>query len=179
MKVKIGPYPKKGSRRKVKIQIERFDTYSLDHTLAYIIYPALLQLKNSKHGVPNDFVMDIGGGDWEDQNSFDFYRESHSDVFEQASKRWDEVLDKMIWSFSQLISDDYSSQYHHGVSEWDFVESDKQYPNPITGKLENTYQMVDRDPTSHWFDSEGHKLHEDRIQEGLELFGKYYRGLWD
>jgi hypothetical protein len=39
--------------------------------------------------------------------------------------------------------------------------------------------MVDKDPDAHWYDAEGHKLHEDRIQEGLELFGKYYRSLWD
>ena len=179
MKVKIGPFPKKGNRRKIDIQIEKFDTYSLDHTLAYIIYPALLQLKETKHGVPNDFVMEVGGEDYSQQDSFDFYKETHNDAFDEACKQWDIVLDKMIWSFSQLITEDYSSQYHHGVSEWDFVESDKQYPNPITGKLEPTYQMVDRDPTSHWFDSEGQQLHDERIQEGLDLFGKYYRALWD
>jgi hypothetical protein len=29
------------------------------------------------------------------------------------------------------------------------------------------------------FDMEGYKKHNDRITEGLILFGKYYRGLWD
>ena len=85
----------------------------------------------------------------------------------------------MIWSFEQLLKDDYSEKYHHGKSDWDFVESDKQYPNPISGVMEPTYQMVDKDPTSHWYDHVGQELHESRIQEGLELFGKYYRNLWD
>lgn len=177
MKVKIGPYPKKG-QRKVDVKIENFDTYSFDHTLAYIIYPALLQLKATKQGIPSDFAK-IGGEDFDDQESFDFYKENSQEFFDQKCKEWDDIFDKMIWSFRQLIEDDYTSQYHHGVSEWDFVESDKLYPNPITGKLEQTYQMVDRDPTSHWFDSEGLRLHEERIQEGLDLFGKYYRSLWD
>jgi hypothetical protein len=39
--------------------------------------------------------------------------------------------------------------------------------------------MVDKNPDEHWYDHIGHQLHEARIQEGLELFGKYYRNLWD
>lgn len=179
MKVKIGKFPKKGDNRKIDVQIEKFDTWSLDHTLALIIYPALIQLKETKHGIPNEFVNDVGGEDYVQQESFDFYKETHNESWEIASKRWDETLDKMIWSFEQILKDDYDSKYHHGKSDWDFVESDKQYPNPITGKMEPTYQMVDKDPSSHWYDHVGHRLHEDRIQEGLELFGKYFRNLWD
>jgi hypothetical protein len=39
--------------------------------------------------------------------------------------------------------------------------------------------MVDKDPNSHWFDGDGLELHEKRIQEGLDLFAKYFRSLWD
>ena len=178
MKVKIGKFPKRGDSRKIDVQIEKFDTWSLDHTLAIIIYPALIQLKASKHGVPSELVNDVGGENYSQQDSFDFYKESHNDAFEIACQRWDDILDKMIWSFEQLLKDDYSEKYHHGKSDWDFVESDKQYPNPISGVMEPTYQMVDKDPTSHWYDHVGQELHEARIQEGLELFGKYYRNLW-
>ena len=179
MKVKIGPFPKKGSRRKINVQIDKFDTWSFDHTLATIIYPALLQLKATKHGIPADIVNDVGGEDWDPQNSFDFYKETHDEAWEIAAKRWDDILDKMIWSFHQLTIDDYGSKYHHGISEYDWIKSDKTFPNPVTGKVEDTWQMVDKDPDAHWYDAEGHQLHEDRIQEGLELFGKYYRSLWD
>jgi len=179
MKVRIGKYPKRGDRRKVDIQIDKFDTWSFDHTLAHIIYPALLQLKATKHGVPHEIVADVGGEDWEPQESFDFYKETHNEAFEIACKRWDEILDKMIWSFEQLMKDDYGDLYHHGKPEFDFVETDKLYPNPISGKMEKTFQMVDKNPDEHWYDVEGHRLHEERIQEGLELFGKYYRSLWD
>jgi hypothetical protein len=178
MKVKIGPYPKKSDRRKIDINIDNYDTWSLDHTLAQIIYPALLQLKATKHGVPHNFST-VGGEDWSDQDSFDFYKEDTNELFDQRVKEWDETLDKMIWAFQQLAFDNYEEQYYHGKAEYDFVKSDKQYPNPITGKLEDTFQMVDKNPDEHWYDSEGHLLHEQRIQEGLELFGKYYRSLWD
>lgn len=178
MKVKIGKFPKKGNRRKIDVQIDPFDTWSFDHTLAHIIYPALLQLRETKMGIPSDFAM-AGGEDYLQQQSFDFYAETNQECFEKRCEEWNEVLDKMIWAFHQLILDDYSSQYYHGNPEYDWVETDKQYPNPITGKLENTYQMVDKNPDEHWFDSEGLQIHEERIQEGLELFGKYYRSLWD
>jgi hypothetical protein len=179
MKVKIGKYPKNNNNRKIDIQIENFDTWSFDHTLALIIYPALLQLKATKHGIPNELVDDVGGEDWREQDCFDFYKETHNESFDIACKRWDEVLDKMIWSFKQLADDNYNAKYHHGKSEYDFVETDKLYPNPISGKMEKTYQMVDKNPDEHFFDAEGLRLHEERIQEGLELFGKYYRSLWD
>ena len=179
MKVNIGKYPKGNGKRKIDVLIERHDTYSMDHTLALIIYPLLIQLKESKQGVPHDVVNDIGGEDYTDQDSFDFYKETHDEAFDKACERWDEILNKMIWSFEQILKDDYDSLYHHGKPKYDWVETDKQYPNPISGKMEPTYRMVDKNPDEHWYDVEGHKLHEERIQEGLDLFGKYYRALWD
>lgn len=179
MKVNLGKFPKGNSQRKINVQIDKFDTWSLDHTLAQIIYPALIQLKHTKHGVPSQLVDDVGGEDYSEQQSFDFYVESHKEAFDKACERWDVILDKMIWSFEQLLKDNYDDLYHHGTPEYDWVESDKTYPNPITGKVEPTYQMVDKNPDEHWYDAEGHKLHEERIQEGLELFGKYFQNLWD
>lgn len=179
MKVNIRKYPKGNADRKINVEIEKFDTWSLDHTLAHIILPALLQLKEEKHGVPSELVNDVGGEDWDQQDSFDFYKESHNEAFEIACERWNVILDKMIWSFEQLVKDDYDSLYHHGDAKFDWVKTDKLYPNPITGKMEATFQMVDKNPDEHWYDHVGHQLHEERMQEGFELFGKYYRSLWD
>lgn len=176
MKVKIGQY-KKYSGRNIVVQIDESDTWNLDSTLAYIILPCLLLLKERKHGVPNEFA-EVGGASYEAQSSFDFYTESHNDSFNEGIKRWEEVLDKMIWSFQQLITD-YNDHYSYGKFISVFVESDKTELNPVTNKVEKLFEMVDKNPNGHWLDTEGLKLHEERIQEGLELFGKYYRSLWD
>ena len=179
MKLNIGKFPKKSNgKRKINIQIEDHDTWNLDHTLALIIYPALLQLKATKQGVPSEFA-EVGGESNGTQDSFDFYQETHEDAWKDGLERWDETLDKMIWSFEQLLKGEYDDQYHHGEAKYDWVKTDKTFPNPITGKVEDTFQMVDKNPTEHWYDGVGHLKHEERIQEGLELFGKYYRGLWD
>ena len=179
MKINIGKFPKKDSgSRKIKVEIENHDTWNLDNTLALIIYPALLQLKATKQGVPSEFA-EVGGEHHGTQDSFDFYQESYDDAWKAGLERWDETLDKMIWSFEQLLKGEYDEQYHHGDPKYDWIKSDKTFANPITGKVEETFQMVDKNPTEHWYDSVGHLKHEERIQEGLELFGKYYRNLWD
>jgi hypothetical protein len=176
MKLNIGKYNKKSDRRKIDIQIDPYDTWSLDSTLALIIYPALIQLKATKQGVPNEFADD---GSSSKQDSFEFYQESYDDAWKAGLEKWDETLDKMIWSFEQLVKGDYDQQYHHGEAEYDWLKTDKQYPNPITGVMEATYKMVDKNPDAHWYDHVGHMKHDERIQEGLELFGKYFRSMWD
>ena len=178
MKVRLGNY-RKNDHRKIDVNIEKFDTWSLDHSLAFIILPALLQLKATKHGIPGEFVSDIGGADYDTQDSFDFYKESHSEAFDIACRRWDDVLDKMIWSFQQIVFDDWESQYYHGEPKYDHIKEESPTLNPVTGQYEYMYRMVDTNPNEHWTDFDGMRLHEERIQEGLELFGKYYKHLWD
>ena len=141
MKVNIGKYLKGNGNRKISVEIHDYDTYSMDHTLAHIILPMLIQLKETKHGVPHDFA-EVGGESHDIQSSFDFYSETVDESFDKKSKEWDVVLDKMIWSFEQLIIDDYDSKYFHGKAEYDWVKTDKTFDNPITNKTEETYQMI-------------------------------------
>lgn len=176
MKVKLGNY-NKHSDRSVDVKIDKFDTYSMDHTLAHIILPCLLQLKITKMGIPAEFGD--SKNDWAAQQAFDFYEEVHNEAFDVGVKRWEEILDKMIWSFQQILLDDWEQQYYHGKPKFDWVKTDEKIINPLNGKLEETFQMIDLNPGEHWTDFEGMRLHEERIQEGLELFGKYYRHLWD
>src|SRR5210317_1360023 len=44
--------------RNIKIQIDRYDTWSMDHTLALLVVPMLKQLKETKHGAPYVDVED-------------------------------------------------------------------------------------------------------------------------
>lgn len=177
MKVNIGKFLK-NTDRKIDIKIDNYDTWGLDNTLALIIFPALLQLKEQKHGVPAEFVNDVAE-DYNDQMVFDFMREDKDAVFQQGIDKWNEILDKMLWSFQQLIDDDHDSKYHHGKRDYDWVVSDHKFTNPTTGLDEDCYEMLDKNPDGHWYDAVGHRLHNERIQEGLELFGRFFRDLWD
>ena len=125
--------------RKVKIRIDNYDTWSMDHTLALIIHPMLVQLRECNHGYfcsdPED-VPSIGKGD-----EVDF---GHNDSLAHDRYKW--IMDEMIWTFDQLKNDNDYDLFYNKETGWDY---------------------------------EATKAHNERIQNGLRLFGKYYRALWD
>lgn len=178
MKAVLGKWAK-NNKRKIDIEIENHDTYSCDHTLAYIILPCLLQIKQTKQGVPSEFG-NITGASHDPQLCFDFAIETYDEAFDESCRKWEEILDKMIWSFQQIIDDsDIHGLYQHGQADYSWEETDETIINPLTNKQEKLIAMIDKNPEDHWFDMEGYELHQNRIQEGLELFGKYYQHLWD
>ena len=167
----------KRRKRKVVIRIDKYDTWNMDGTLAPIILPMLIQLKATKHGAPcvedtdvPDFIRSTSAKPKENEWDTDGY---HFD-------RWDWVLNEMIWTFEQLQPDsDWQDQYYTGVSDFKFVESEQTYTNPDTGETENTYEMVKGPNDTRKFDAEGFEKHSKRMDNGLLLFGKYFRHLWD
>ena len=160
---------------KCTVRIDKFDTWNLDHQLAYIILPALLQLKAIKHGIPGGLAKDIAD-QIDGQLVFDFIHDDKDEVFDKRVNEWDAIMDKMIWSFQQVLDGDYDDKYQHGTSEYVWVDG-PSWTDPVTGETHNTH--ISKNIGDSWFDIVGHQLHEERIQEGLELFGKYYRSLWD
>ena len=112
MKVIMNKGDENGSEGLTLIRIDPHDTWSLDHTLAQIIVPCLKQFKDKLNGYP---VID---------NSV-----SGLEAFEN----WKSILDKMIYSFEFICSEDF---YNSDISP-------------------------------------------DKVQEGLDLFGKHYMHLWD
>lgn len=178
MKVNIRNFNKGPTERKIDVQIDRWDTYSADHTLALIILPILLQFKQSKMGVPNEFTVAVGH-DMDPNYCFDFIKEDENRVFDENCQKWDDTLDRIIWSLQQIVDDNYSDKYHHGKLDLGWQKTEKLHMNPATGKMEHMFEMIDKNPGGHWYDHVGHTLHEERIQEGLDLLGKYFRNLWD
>jgi len=177
MKAKIGKYQKNG-RKKVDIHIDKYDSWNAAHTMAYVILPILLQLRNTSSSIPAEFA-DIKNEDYSGQYTFDFYKADHSAAFDKCIENWNKTLDKMIWSFQQLVVDEYEQLYHHGQPKFSWKDTNQTTYNPITKKHEETYEMVDDNPGEHWYDVAGHKLHEQKMKEGFELFGKYFTHLWD
>ena len=146
-------------KRTVKVKIERFDTWNMDSTLAIIILPMLKQLKEKKHGYPISLCEDSSNSS---QYCFDFYEASEDIVWETGEDRWNKIFDEMIWTFEQLQPDnDWEDQYWLKKPKMDLSD------NEIAWKERG---VLDRD---------GLNAHQERINRGLELFGKYYQNLWD
>lgn len=165
-------------KRKIKIRIDNYDVWNMDSTLALIILPMLLKLRDQKHGFPivenEDVPEETGFRDYTHQlNDYEFDHD-------KAMARWDWVLKEMIWAFEQLQPDnDWEAQYFSGKQDIKFVECEKSYFNEETGKEEKIYEMVKGPNDNYSWDKEGMEKHAKRIDNGLLLFGKYYRGLWD
>ena len=87
-------------------------------------------------------------------------KENEWDWDELSDKRWDYVLNEMIWAFEQKVDDNSDDQFFdhsvcNGKLPWD-----KGYVGPK-------------------YDVEGHQAWQKRKENGFRLFGKYYEALWD
>jgi len=142
--------------QKIKVKIEPWDTWSMDHTLAHIVLPMLKQLDASKHGAPNVDDEDVPEG-LGLRSTEAPPKENDWDTDDNWFKRWDYVLKEMIWTFEQKVQDDWEQQFYK-------FESD---PNAMLGM-----KIV-------WKDDEGRAKHAKRMKNGFILFGKYYEALWD
>lgn len=103
------------------IKIDPWDTWAVDETLAPIILPMLKQLKATKHGYPSDLT----------------------------EKQWEKMMDKMIWSFEMVASND---RFFHG------------------------FDFGDKSSAAQF---RRYRKHMEKVQEGLKLFGARYLDLWD
>ena len=142
--------------RREFVHIDNYDVWNMDSTLALLILPMLKKLKEQKQGAPWVDDEDVPYG----LRSFNCVKENEYDIDDFHFMRFDWVLDELIWTFTALHPDvDWESNYfvHH---------TDKE--------IEEFFSS----PTK-FYDREGHKHFQDRIDNGLRLFGKYYRALWD
>jgi hypothetical protein len=143
------------------VKLDRWDTWSMDHTLAYIIHPMLVQLNKSKQGAP-----------FTDDEDVPEYLRSHMaqpkeyewDTDSLHFMRWEWILKEMTWAFEQELKDDDESQF------FDHSEcGDEKFPWNKDGQYVSKLKM----------DEEGLKKHQDRKRNGFRLFGKYYQALWE
>ena len=157
------------------VKVDHWDTWSMDSTLSQIALPMLIQLKATKHGAP--FVDDEDVPE-ELRSTQAPPKEDENDVDGNHFKRWDWVMDEMIHAHRCKVDPDWEEKYWTG--EWGktiWTESDKEYPNPVTGVMEKVYSM-DNDGNRKC-DWEGLRAEQKRISNGFRLWGKYYEGLWD
>lgn len=89
-------------KRKVKVKLDRYDTWNADHTLSLIIVPMLEQLKATKHGAPFTDDSDVPEH-LRSTNSPPKENEWDTDAFHFI--RWDWILDEMIWAFNRRLEE--------------------------------------------------------------------------
>ena len=151
--------------RKKKVRIDYWDTWNADDDLALIILPLLKKIKEDKQGAPYT----------EDEDVPEHLRSTSAppkknewDTDDNHFKRWDWILDEMIWAMESIINEDeYEEKFwiqkgegRHWVSSADGKTSEMKYT--VEPKLDREYI----------------EAFSKRQKDGLTLFGKYFRGLW-
>lgn len=153
-------------KRKIHVHIDRWDTWSMDETLAFIIHPMLVKLKKEKHGSPNVDDDDVP----EHLKSTSApKKENDYDTDDNHHKRWDWVLDEMIFAFENKLNPDWEYQFTKGEYDYEFEVIDEN----------GTSQLKEGSGHTAVTDWEARKAYAKRISNGFRLFGKYYESLWD
>lgn len=153
------------------VKIDRWDTWSMDHTLADIILPMLKQLQETKHGGP--FVDDDDVPD-ELKSTSAPAKENEWDTDDNHFKRWDYVLDEMIFAFKCKVDDTWQDKFSSG--EFDKKTVACQWDENGKAKM---YEWIDGPNHTYKLDFDGMQEVQKRITNGFRLFGKYYEALWD
>lgn len=164
-------------QRKISVQIDRWDTWSMDHTVGLIVLPMLKQLKASKHGAPHVADRDVpkhlrstAAPPLSDEEV------NCGAVDDLHFKRWEWVLEEMIFAFETKSGSlqDWDDQFFSGRHDWTSVASVfDEDGNPKIYRLEKGPNDTSR------VDIKGMRAYQKRISNGFRLFGKYYENLWD
>jgi len=166
-------------KRKIKVRIDKYDTWSMDHTLANIILPMLKQLQATKHGSPmvdlEDVPEELRITGYDDGSSqfrlkFEDDEQYQKESWDITHRRWEWVLNEMIFAFEHLIDDTWEEAYSSGHIDIKFVPCED---NPKLSTME--------DGPNHTYkcDYDGMNKVYNRMDNGFRLFGLYYRSLWD
>lgn len=155
--------------RKVSVRIDDYDVWNIDNTLALIIYPMLLKLKQTKKSSPLVYDEDVPEHLrsiaapllTEDQKNC-------GEVDDFFHKRWEWVLDEMIFAFSTKLDDTWEDECWSGESDLYFKEQEDK-PGYSLEKGPNHSRTCDKVKMN--------KIYK-RIDNGFRLFGRYYQNLW-
>ena len=127
MKVTI-PKPIPGEEHK-KIEVDDWDIWNVDYTLACVIHPVLLKYRENLTGYPEL---------WEDGmiTSHNYDRQLHFDIFDEKVerdyllKKWKDIVDKMCRAFGMIVEKEawedtwMDKSYHeHKIEEAKYYEA--------------------------------------------------------
>ena len=157
------------------VKIDRYDTWSMDHTLADIVLPMLRQLKATQHGA--GFVDDEDVPE-ELKSTSAPPKENEWDTDANHFARWEWVMNEMIFAFECKTDDSWEEKFRSGDIDMLWVPVDRD-GNEVPKGEHRYYQMTDGPKNTYKCDYEGMKVVEARIQNGFRLFGRYYQNLWD
>ena len=136
---------------KIKIKLRPSDTWSIDYAVAPLLLALMKQFKAA--------TVSIAAIENEDAPE-----ELRSDEA-YSNERYNWFLDEVIWALEQTLID-WEDQYYTGDPDIEFQDN-----------ADGTVEIVHKD-TNFKVDYEGVEAHQNRMQNAMMLFGKYFYTLW-
>lgn len=153
--------------KKGKVVFRKNDIGELDILLAQVIYSGVTQFHKTKMRgkIPSIIFEEMGQ---------DPFKEIAEEVLEQAIKKWDSILNKIIFAFSpyQYYSDIEPSLVDVVFEPIDETTDSIKF-NPKKGYIKQDVESYDQ-RSKKWMDD----YHQKR-EEGRLLFAKYFDSLYD
>lgn len=139
----------KYKRQRIERGFDDTELWSLDRTIAKYVLPRLIEFKKVANGYPANF-----------------------DNFED----WIDVIDKMIYSFDHIINQEkYDEELEKELGiDWVGYFDEKKLPD-------GNYELIHGENYNEELMTTYRRMQEEesiRIQDGLDLFGKYFLNLW-
>ena len=158
----------KHRKRRINVRIDNCDIWNADNTLALIIHPMLIKIRDAKQGSP--FTDDEDAPE-NLRSTAAKAKDNEWDTDEFHEARWKWILNEMIHSFECELDDDWDQQFYSGTIDHVIKKVEE-----VGGEKFSTFE----NGPNHTFviDIENRKKAWDRRQEGLRLFSKYYHSLW-
>ena len=125
--------------------------------------PRLKHMKDNLQGYPSCLIPEEK---WEEISAGKEVVKEGQDIREEhGMKEWNKILDKIIWSFENHDNEPALTEPENYDSRCNMIKYDD-------GSTE--YERLDDRPWD-WTECEAH---DKKVQEGLDLFAKYYKDLW-
>lgn len=161
--------------RDISVRVDPWDSWSADATIATIAVPIIKQLQKTKHGIPGrlsageEFDAEkirryndiLGNDDYSEEG-----KEQRSKDYEEAEAIWDEVVNEMIFGLEACYVEGH---------EPDFWIKKPQYLTKDCPDKPGFKEFIRNGELDH----AAYEAYHTRVQNGLILFGRYFKTLWD
>jgi len=164
--------------RNVSIKLDPWDSWSADSTIATIAAPLLKQLQKNKHGIPGSLYEGdefdaakikryneiLGNEDYSDEG-----KEQRDKDYAEAEAIWNEIMNEMIFALEACYKEDHEPNF--------WIEKPSPPEFVVHPGMPGYTEIVNR--RAGKMDLEAYKAYHQRVQNGLVLFGRYFKHLWD
>jgi hypothetical protein len=152
--------------RKVVVKIDNFDVWNVDCSLSIIIAPLLKKFAEDTSSMFQVDDCDVPD-ELKSMNAPRVNYEYNFDINYKLRHQW--LLSELIWTFEQLNPEcsmedtfyTYTEEYKLAMKANDDLSDDWLNPKGVI------------------WDQEGYIAYNNRIQNGLNLFSRYFRHLWN